>query len=170
MGAAGPLFGVIFYALVIIAAISSAISLMEVVTSSIIDCAAEKGKTRSRKGTSLLVALAMFIIAIPVCADQLGIPGEGGAFWPLYSYLADGSKDLLDFYDMLTEGLMMPAAALLMCVVIAYKKGFAWMKDEVCLGGKTWKAEGFFKVCVKFITPVLMAFVLVSLFLTYLGV
>ena len=170
MGGAGNIIGFLFNLLVIFAGVSSAISLMEVVTSSIIDCAAEKGKTRNRKGTTLLVALAMFVISIPVCLDQLGLAGDQGFFWPLYSYLGAGSQDLLDFYDMLTEGLMMPLGALLMCLIVAYKKGFGWMKDEVCLGGKTWKAEGFFKVCVKYVTPVLMAFVLVSLFLTYLGV
>ena len=170
MGGAGNVVGFLFNLLVIFAGVSSAISLMEVVTSSIIDCAAEKGKTRNRKSTTLLVALAMFVISIPVCLDQLGLAGDQGFFWPLYSYMGASTQDLLDFYDMLAEGLMMPLGAIFMCLIVGYKKGFGWMKDEVCLGGKTWKAEGFFKVCVKYVTPILMAFVLVSLFLSYLGV
>ena len=143
--------------------------LMEVVSASIIDGRIAKGKKAERKTVVLLVALAMFIISIPICADQLGIPEAEGALWPLYSYLADGSKDLLDFYDMLTEGLMMPLGACLMCILIGWKTGFGWMKEEVTLDGKPWKCEKFFKVCVKYITPILMAFVLVSLFLSYLG-
>ena len=43
MGAVGPLFGIIFYTLVLIAAISSAISLMEVLATYIIDKKMEKG-------------------------------------------------------------------------------------------------------------------------------
>ena len=170
MGAVGNLIGLLFYVLVIFAGISSAISLMEVVSASIIDGRVAKGKKTERKTVVLLVALAMFVISVPICADQLGIPGEGGAFWGIYSYLADGSKDLLDFYDMLTEGLMMPLGALLMCVLVGWKVGFPWMKDEVLADGKQWKMEKFFQICVKFVTPVLMAFVLVSLFLSYLGI
>ena len=170
MGTVGNLIGLLFYVLVIFAGVSSAISLMEVVSASIIDGRVAKGKKAERKTVVLLVALAMFILSIPICADQLGIPGEGGAFWGLYSYLADGSKDLLDFYDMLTEGLMMPLGAMLMCALIGWKVGFPWMRDEVLVDGKQWKMQKFFQVCVKFVTPVLMAFVLVSLFLSYLGI
>ena len=169
MGGVGNLIGMLFYLLVIFAGVSSAISLMEVVAACIIDNRAEKGKTTNRKTVVLLVALVMFILSLPICADQLGLAGEEGFFWPIYSYLADGSKDLLDFYDMLTEGLMMPLGALLMCVLIGWKTGFKTMEDEVLADGRQWKAAGFFKVCVKYVSPVLMAFVLVSLFLSYLG-
>ena len=169
MGKAGNLIGMLFYLLVIFAGVSSAISLMEVVSSCIIDIRAEKGKTSKRKVVVALVALGMFIISIPICADQLGIPGEQGAFWNLYSYLGAGSQDLLDFYDMLSEGFMMPLGAMLMCIVIGWVKGFDWMADEVEAGGQTWKAKKFFKICVKYIAPILMLFVLVSLFISYFG-
>ena len=49
MGTIGGIFGVIFYLLVLIAAISSAISLMEVLAAHFIDKAAEQGKTLDRK-------------------------------------------------------------------------------------------------------------------------
>ena len=169
MGTAGNLVGMFFYLAVIFAGISSAISLMEVVTSSIIDARIARGKKVNRKNVVIWVVLAMFVISLPICCDKLGFDGEGGALWPLYSYLADGSKDLLDFYDMLTEGLMMPLGAMLMCILIGWKTGFDWMKDEVLQDGKVWKMEKFFRVCVKDITPVLMFLVLISLFLSYLG-
>lgn len=169
MGGVGNVIGMLFYLLVIFAGISSAISLMEVVSASIIDGQAAKGKTPNRKKTVLLVALGMLIISLPICADQLGLAGEEGFFWPLYSFLGAGSQDLLDFYDMLTEGLMMPLGAMLMCIVVGYVSGFDFVKDEVTLDGKQWKCEKFFEFCIKYITPVLMAFVLVSLFLSYLG-
>jgi len=169
MGTVGNLIGMLFYLLVIFAGVSSAISLMEVVSSSIIDSRTAKGKAPERKTVVFLVSLAMFILAIPICADQLGLAGEEGFFWPVYSYLADGSKDLLDFYDMLTEGLMMPLGAMLMCLLVGWKVGFPWMKEEVLSDGKPWKMEKYFEICVKYVAPVLMAFVLVSLFLSYLG-
>ena len=170
MGSVGNLIGMLFYILVIFAGISSALSLMEVCTSSILDAQREKGKTPDRSKAVLAVALAEFVVSIPICLDKLGLDGGNGVFWPLYSYLGAGSQDLLDFYDMLTEGLMMPFGAMVMCILIGWKVGFPWMKEEVLADGKPWKLEKFFKVCVRFITPILMAFVLVSLFLSYLGV
>ena len=169
MGAVGNLVGMMFYLLVIFAGVSSAISLMEVVSASIIDSRVAKGKEPNRGSAVALVAAGMFIISIPIAADCLGLAGDQGAFWGLYSYLGAGSQDLLDFYDMLTEGLMMPLGAMLMCIVIGWVKGFDWMSEEVELDGKVWRAKKFFKICVKYITPILMLFVLVSLFLSYLG-
>ena len=72
MGSAGPLFGVIFYALVIIAAISSAISLMEVMATFFIDRAAEKGKSANRTKITLWVSVAIMIEALLVAVDGLG--------------------------------------------------------------------------------------------------
>ncbi|MDO5441293.1 MAG: sodium-dependent transporter [Bacillota bacterium] len=169
MGTTGNLIGMFFYLLVIFAGVSSAISLMEVVTSSIIDMRAVKEKKSNRTTVTTLVAVAIFIISIPIAVDQLGLAGDQGIFWNLYSYLGAGSQDLLDFYDMLTEGLMMPLGALLMCVAVGWVKGFDWMSEEVTVDNKTWKCKNFFRVCVKYVAPILMAFVLVSLFLSYLG-
>ena len=164
MGAAGNVVGLTFYVLVILAGISSAISLMEVATSNFIDLAVDKGKTPDRKKWTLAVTVIMFIMSIPVCIDQLG--GKG---WGIYQFLADGSKDLLDLYDFLAEGIMMPLGALLMCVIVGWAKRHEWMKEEIEKGGKKFYTEGFFKVCVKYITPIVMAFVFVSLALSYIG-
>jgi len=169
MGVAGNVIGALFYLLIIFAGVSSAISLMEVTTSAIIDGRTAKGKKSSRKGVTFAVALIMFILSIPICLDRLGLAGGEGAMWPLYSFLGAGSQDLLDLYDMVTEGLMMPLGALLMCVLVGWKLGFATVRDEVLADGRKWKLEKFFEVCVKYITPVIMAFVLVSLFLSYFG-
>ena len=167
MGTTGNLIGMLFYLLVIFAGISSAISLMEVVTSSVIDARVAKGKSANRQTCTLLVAAGMFFISLFVCADQLG---GNAAFAGLYSFMGAGSKDLLDVYDLLAEGFMMPLGALLMAAIIGWKVGLPWMKDEVIQDGKVWKCEKFFGICTKYVTPLLMAFVLISLFLSYLGV
>ena len=169
MGGAGNLVGMLFYLLVIFAGISSAISLMEVATSCIIDMRAKRGKTANRQTVTLLVALGIFVLSIFTCADQFGLGGEEGFLWPLYSYLGSGSQDFLDFLDMLSEGFMMPLGAALMCYIIGWLKGFNWVEEEVCADGKVWKAKKFFEICVKYVTPVLMIFVLVSLFLSFFG-
>ena len=169
MGTVGNIIGALFYLLVIFAGVSSAISLMEVTTSAIIDGRAEKGKKSNRKAVTFIVAAIMFVISIPICLDELGLAGEDGFFWPLYSYLGEGSQDLLDFYDMITEGLMMPLGALLMCILVGWKLGFGLVKDEVLADGRKWKMEKFFEFCTKYTAPLILLFTLVSLFMSYLG-
>ncbi len=75
MGAAGPLFGVIFYLLVLIAAITSAISLMEVVAAYFIDRANAKGKAGNRKKITLWVSVAITLEALVVAYCGLGSNG-----------------------------------------------------------------------------------------------
>ena len=164
MGSVGNIVGALFYLLVIFAGISSAISLMEVASAHLIDSSAAKGKPLGRKKSVGIIAAIMLVLAIPVCIDQLG-----GAGWGLYQFLADGSKDLLDLYDFFAEGIMMPLGALLMCLIVGWAKGFDWMADEVETQGNKFFTKGFFKVCVKFVTPAMMTFVLISLALSYVG-
>ena len=165
MGAIGNVIGFFFYLLVIFAGVSSAVSLLEVSSAHLIDSSAAKGKPMNRKVAVGIVSLVMFVLSIPVCIDQLG-----GGGWKIYSFLADGSKDLLDLYDFFTEGIMMPLGAVLMCLIVGWKKGMPWMKDEITQCNNKFYTEGFFKVCVKYITPAMMTFVLISLALSYLGI
>ena len=164
MGFAGNIVGALFYLLVIFAGISSAISLMEVASAHIIDSSAAKGKPVGRKKAVGIIAGIMFLLSIPVCLDKLG-----GANWGIYQFLADGSKDLLDLYDFFAEGIMMPAGAVLMCIVIGWVKGMDYMKEEIEVQGNKFVTKGFFTVCVKYITPAMMTFVLISLALSYVG-
>ena len=106
----------------------------------------------------------MFLLAIPVCIDKLG-----GASWGVYQFLADGSKDLLDLYDFFAEGIMMPLGAVLMCLIVGWGKGLKYMDEEIETQGNKFVTKGFFYVCVKYITPAMMTFVLISLALSYVG-
>ena len=77
--------------------------------------------------------------------------------------------DWLDFYDMLSEGIMMPLGAM----VMAFAIGWIWKIDivvEECeaSGHKFW-GKTFFDICYKFITPIGMAFVLYAQITSYFG-
>ena len=167
MGWIGNVIGFLFYLLVIFAGISSCISLMEVTSAHFIDSSAAKGKPMSRKKAVGMVTVIMVILAIPVCLDQLGM---GTIIPPFYnSFMADGSKDLLDVYDLLSEGIMMPLAAMLTCLVVGWKIGMPWVNEEIEQEGNKFFLKGFFTVCVKYITPIMMAFVFVALLMSYVS-
>ena len=161
MGAVGPIFGILFYLLVVFAAISSSISLLEVVVAHFVDKAREAGKGDKRKSYCLIAAVAVGVGSILVCADSLG--NAGIAPWQLLGLESySGWNDCwLDFWDMLSEGIMMPLGALLMSLMIGWEIGPEVVKEECeATPGHKMGSYGFFKICVKVITPLCMLLIL----------
>jgi NSS family neurotransmitter:Na+ symporter len=159
MGAVGPLFGVIFYALVLIAAISSAISLVEVVATYFMDRAAEKGKEGNRPRIVLWVCLAVLVEASIVAIDGLGSNGIWVPFQNSLGIVGAFNDCWLDFMDCLSEGIAMPLGALLMSIMIGWEIKPKTILEEVHIGG-TKKLDAFFSFCIKFLAPLGMLLIL----------
>ncbi len=101
---AGSFFGFLFFVLLSIAALTSAISLLEVVTAWLID---EKGWTRAK--ASVLMGIIIFLVGIPT---SLG-----------YNVLGDVTfigMDLLDTYDWFANALFLPIGGLLTAIFVGY--------------------------------------------------
>ena len=160
MDAVGPIFGILFYLLVVFAAVSSSISLLEVIVAHFVDKAREAGKGDKRKSYCLYAAVLVGLGCVLVCADCLG--GNNIAPWQLLGLeTASGWNDCwLDFWDMLSEGIMMPLGALLMSLMIGWEIGPEVVKEECEQQGNTLPTYGFFTVCVKIITPLCMLLIL----------
>ena len=160
MDAVGPIFGILFYLLVVFAAVSSSISLLEVIVAHFVDKAREAGKGDKRKAYCLYAAVLVGLGCVLVCADCLG--GNNIAPWQLLGLeSSSGWNDCwLDFWDMLSEGIMMPLGALLMSLMIGWEIGPEVVKEECEQQGNTLPTYGFFKVCVKIITPLCMLLIL----------
>ena len=158
----GALFGILFYLLVVFAAVSSSISLLEVIVAHFCDKARDAGKGDKRKTYSLIAAVFVGLGCILICMDSLG-----GAGISPFNILGMDSENLpmwsdcwLDFFDCISEGILMPLGALLMCLCIGWELGPKMVDDECCLEGQSFKMKGFFNICVKFITPLCMLLVL----------
>ena len=165
MGGMGPLFGILFYLLVVFAAISSSISLLEVIVAHFCDKARDAGKGDKRKVYSLIAAVFVGLGCILICVDSLG--GAGISPFNILGIEKDVNGNLptwcdcwLDFFDCISEGILMPLGALLMCLCIGWELGPKMVDDECCLEGQSFKMKGFFNICVKFITPLCMLLVL----------
>ena len=165
MGTVGYIFGIIFYLLVVLAAISSSISLLEVVVAHFCDKARQKGKGDKRKIYAVVAGLASGLLCVLVCLDGLG--ANGISPFNILGIQPDANGNLpgwsdcwLDFLDCVSEGIMMPLGALLMCLCIGWELGPKAVDDECCLEGNAFKSKSFFNICVKFITPLLMLFIL----------
>jgi NSS family neurotransmitter:Na+ symporter len=167
-GFIGNLFGFIFYFLVFIAAITSAISLLEVCTAYFIDKDVQKGVASNRKKYTIIAGTIIFLIGIPVCLDGLGAGRAGGATIDIPAVMFGMSEVRmafdcwLDFYDMISEGVFMPLGAILMSVMIGWGLGTKVIKEEVEASGLKMKAYKFWEICFKFIVPIGIAFVLLG--------
>jgi len=161
MGGLGPIFGILFYLLVVFAAVSSSISLLEVIVAHFVDKARDAGKGDKRKTYTLIAAACVGLGCILVCADALGSTGFApGNLLGMTGELPTWAADWLDFWDMLSEGIMMPLGALLMSLMIGWEVGPEVVKGECEQSGHAMSGYGFFKICVKFITPLCMILIL----------
>ena len=169
MGISGPLFGVIFYLLVIIAAVSSAISLMEVIAAYFIDKRAAQGRPNDRTKIVLWVAVAILIEALLVAIDGLG---SNGVWVPFQKTLGVGTWNdcWLDFMDFWSEGVAMPLGAMLMALMIGWELKPDFLLDEIHSGEKSKSFDVFYRVCMKWLVAPIMAFVLAGQLIDFLPV
>ena len=169
-GAIGLIFGIIFYLLVVLAAVSSSISLLETVVAHFVDGARDAGKGDKRKKYSLIASILIALLCVLVCVDGLG--SNGIAPWELLKL--DGYKGWsdcwLDFFDMISEGVFMPFGGLLMTLMIGWEIGPEMVKDECeATEGHKMSSYPFFKVCCKYITPLCMLLILYGQLKSFFG-
>lgn len=150
----GAFIGAVFFLMVLLAALTSSISLMETVVSTIQD----KWKL-GRKMSCLIVFGISIALGILSCL--------GYSAWS--EVLFFGKFAFLDFFDFLTNSVMMPIIALLTCVLISFFIKPSTIIEEVSLSGK-FKQRTLFSVMIKYVTPLCLIIVLVFAVLEGVGV
>ena len=150
----GAFIGATFFIMVLLAALTSAISLMETVVSTI------KDKWKIDRKFSCLITLGLSI--------ALGsLSCLGYSEWSGFAFF--GKFQILDFFDFITNSVMMPIIALLTCVFISYFLKPKSIIDEVSLSGR-FKLKNMFSVMIKYIAPVCLVIILVFAILEAVGV
>ena len=142
----GTFVGILFFLLVLCAALTSSIALTESAVSTFQD---ELGW--SRKKSALIVGVIMVVLG------SLSSLGYG----PL-----DGVKILgmqfLDFFDFLTNSVMMPIAAIATCILVSRVVGTKQIEKEVLLENGTFRRKKIFDFMIRYLCPVFAAIILIS--------
>lgn len=146
----GAVFGFVFFLLVFFAALTSAISLMETIVSIISD---KFGFSRRR--ICVGVMLASFVLAVP---SSLGFGALSGV--TIFGY------SILDFFDFISNNIMMPIVALLTAVLVGFIVKPGYVSDEVERSG-AFKSKGMFRLVIQYVVPVCMAVILISSLVGY---
>ena len=151
--AGGSIVGAVFFILVLFAALTSSISLMETVVSIFMD---KFGW--NRKLTCILVFL--FCVA-------LGLPSSLG--FGVLSDVTIMSFSFLDFFDFISNSVLMPIVAFLTCIFVGYVIKPKTLTDEIESSGQ-FKRKKLFVVIIKYIAPVCIILILVSSILDAMGI
>ncbi len=150
MGKVGIVIGVIFFLMVIFAAVSSSVSIMEAIVASIMD----KFKL-SRKKSAVLVTAYAVIFGIIVCL------GYNVFYFELK--LPTGSVgQILDVFDYFSNNILMPIVAILTCILIGWVAKPKTVIDEVTKNGEKFGRKYIYIGMVKVVAPVLLAILLLQ--------
>ena len=160
LGTAGAWVGMGFFLLVVFAAATSAISLMEACVASVCDIMAIDRKPATFFTTAIIMFLATF--------SALGY----GAWKHVKLYIFDtvNGQQFLDFFDFLSNSVLMPVVAVATCVFVGWVLGPKAIIDECESNGVTMKSKGIYSLMVKYIAPALMVMLLVSEICRALGI
>ena len=142
----GTLTGVMFFVLVLFAALTSSIALTESAVSTF-----EDEFKWSRKKSTTIIGL------IIVSLGSLSALGYG----PLAEVTIIGMQ-FLDFFDFLTNTVMMPIAAIATCLLVSRVIGVKKIEAEVTADGAPFKRKKIFAFMIRFLCPVFAAIILIS--------
>jgi len=142
-------WGTLFFLLLSIAALTSGISLLEVVTAYYVD---EKGYDRRK--VSVLAGLVIFLIGIP-CALSMDSSVQFNIF----------GLSLFDALEGLTSNILLPLGGLLICIFVGWKWGIRQAVQEISSGAPLFAKAFHSQVwgfLVRYVAPVAVALVFLS--------
>lgn len=138
--------GILFFLLVLFAAVTSSIALTESAVSTF-----EDELHWSRKKATVFMTVVMIVLGTLSC---LG-------YGPLAGITVIGMQ-FLDFFDFLTNSVMMPIAAIATCLLVSRVIGVEKIENEVTEGGHLFKRKVIFQFMIKYLCPIFAAIILVS--------
>ena len=154
MGTIGNVIGCLFFAMVIFAAVTSAVSVMEAIVASLMD---RFGISRKKAG--FIEGIIALIGGIFVCLGYNKLYFE----WKLPT----GSKgQLLDIMDYISNNVLMPVVAICTCIMIGWVTKPEIVIDEVEKNNNKMGRKGLYRIMIRYIAPLL----LIILFLKSVGV
>ena len=149
----GQIVGAAFFVLVLFAALTSSISLFETVLSFVCD------KTKlGRKSACLIVFIGSVVIGLLSCF--------GYSIWAEVKVFG---MQFLDFFDFISNSVLMPIVAFLTCIFIGYIVKIKTITDEIEISARA-KKRTLLSVMIKYIAPIFIVLILVSSVLDVLGI
>lgn len=149
----GAIIGAAFFLMVLFAALTSAISLMETIVSIFHD------KLKIDRKLCCLIVLGISV--------ALGLPSSLG--YSVWSGVKIIGMQFLDFFDFISNSVIMPVVALVTSIFVGYFLKPKTLIDEASIGGE-FKMKKMFSVVIRYVAPVCIALILISSILSAMGI
>ena len=150
MGGFGWIIGVLFFAMVLFAAVTSSVSILEAIVSSIID----RFHISRKAAVGFAVAIS-FVLAVIVCL--------GYNVFYFDAPLPNGAVgQILDIFDYISNNVLMPILSILTCILVGWIIKPEAVTDEVELGGAKMGRKGLYRIMVRFVAPILLLILLLQ--------
>lgn len=149
----GGVVGALFFILVFFAALTSSISLMETIVS-----IAQDRLHWGRKLSTVIITLFTLAVALP---SSLG--------FGVWSDIQPMGMSFLDFFDFISNSILMPIVAFLTCIFVGYIVKPKTVIDEI-KRNSAFRREKLFVVMIKYVAPVCLIIILISSILNALGI
>ena len=155
MGVAGTVFGIIFFLMVLFAALTSSVSLLEAVVSGMVD------KGMGRKKSTVIETVIALVIAVVVCL------GYNLLYFEFKLPNSENPGQLLDVLDYVSNNILMPILAIGTCILIGWITKPKAIIDEATKNGERFFRKRLYTVMVKFVATVLLFILLLGSFGVY---
>jgi len=144
---AGTLFAVIFFLLLAIAALTSTISLLEIIVAFAVEELHWKRSTASLVGTILVFVVGAF------CTLSFGPLKEAKLF----------DRTIFELFDLITASYLMPIGALFMTIFLGWFYPKVEVKDELSNNG-TLKVRAFelYYIILRYVAPLALIAIIIS--------
>ena len=149
----GDAIGAVFFIMVLFAALTSSVSMMETVVSVLMD--------KLKLSRPFAVAAMLGVIVL------LGIPSALG--YSIWSEIRILGHTVLDFFDMFTNNLIMPTVAVISTLFIGYVIKPLYVIEEVERNGR-FRGARIFSLVIRYAAPLLLLCILVTSLLNVFGV
>ena len=142
--AGGRVIGFIFFLLVLFAALTSSISLVETVV------AVLRENCRLKRWVACLIVLGIMLVLGTLSSLGFGV----------LDMVNIGGKGILDLFDYAANSIIMPLVAIGTCVVAGFFADTDSLMDEIGLRRRGYRM--YYKIMIRYIAPICMAAILIS--------
>ena len=150
MGGVGRFVGCMFFAMVLFAALTSSVSIMEAVVSSLMD------KFNWSRTKAVIIEMIIAVLGgLAVCF--------GYNIWYFEMTLPNGAvAQILDVMDYVSNNVLMPIVSIGTCILIGWILKPKTIIDEATRNGEKFGREKLYTVMIKYVTPVLLLILLLK--------
>ena len=150
MGPVGGVVGAAFFLMVTLAALTSCVSILEVVVAG---CMEQTHMPRGKATTIgfLGAAVGAIVVCLGYTAFYFELPLPNGS-----------TAQILDVFDYVTNSVLMPIIALISCILFGWVLKPSWVTDEGEADGQKFYFKRMFFALIRYVAPILLVILLIQ--------